>query len=174
MNSRTFCSWQGSEPEKSGFSLVELMVVVGIIAIMSLLTAPSLSQMRDMHRFRAEVNRLARMLELARYEAVKRNSTVRVAFVKEQGKLRKYSVFSDNNGDNLCGEGETVLARERFPADLHVLARGFGAEDVVITFRGDLRTTRIGHLRLVDVSTERKAKISISRLGRVRVESVVK
>lgn len=174
MNNRALCVWPGTAAKNGGFSLVELMVVVGIIAIMSLLTAPSLSQMREMHRFRAEVNRLARTLELARYEAVKRNTIVKVAFFKERGRLRDYTIFIDSNGDNRCGDDEPVLVRAEFPVDLVVSARGFGKNDVVITFRGNLRTARIGHLKMEDASTGRQAKISISRLGRVRVETVVK
>ena len=60
----------------SGFSLVELMVVVGILAIIAGLAAPSFSAMVLNSRVRAGAEGVLTGLQFARAEAIRRNTNV--------------------------------------------------------------------------------------------------
>lgn len=62
----------------SGFTLVELMVVVGIIAIMAVLAFPSFSQQIMQDRVVTTANQLNSVYKFARSEAVKRDSNVKL------------------------------------------------------------------------------------------------
>ncbi len=61
----------------SGFTLVELMVVVVIIAISATLAAPSFAQMIANYRVRSAAESMINGLNYARAEAVRRNTAVR-------------------------------------------------------------------------------------------------
>lgn len=61
----------------TGFTLIELMVVVAIIAIGASLAAPSFSQMVANYRVRSAAESMLNGVNYARAEAVRRNSDVK-------------------------------------------------------------------------------------------------
>lgn len=63
-------------PAQRGFNMVELMVVVVITAILSALAAPSFATMLANHRVRTGADGILAGLQLARAEAVHRNTNV--------------------------------------------------------------------------------------------------
>lgn len=62
----------------TGFSLIELMVVIAIVAIMAGLAAPSFTDMLRRNRLSAAASALQVSLSLARSEAVRRGADARV------------------------------------------------------------------------------------------------
>lgn len=63
-----------------GFTLVELMTVVAIVAILVTVAAPSFAEMVATQRVRAAASALTESLWLARAEATKRNTDVGFSF----------------------------------------------------------------------------------------------
>ncbi len=61
-----------------GYSLVELMVVLSVVALLSALAAPSLKSWTDAQRMRSVSYDMVSDLLLARSEALKRGTTVQV------------------------------------------------------------------------------------------------
>lgn len=59
-----------------GFSLLELMIVIALIAIMLLVAAPNITKMVKNNRLTAQANSFVIALNLARSEAIKRNLNV--------------------------------------------------------------------------------------------------
>lgn len=64
--------------KSEGFTLVELMIVVGIIAIMAVLAFPSFSQQIMQDRVVTTANQLNSVYKFARSEAVKRNTDIKL------------------------------------------------------------------------------------------------
>ncbi len=71
---------QPSADRLSGFSLVELMVVIAIILIVSVFAAPSFKNIGDAGKMTRAINDVANMLELARTEAMATRSYVYIGF----------------------------------------------------------------------------------------------
>ena len=64
----------------TGFTLIELMVTVSIMAIIAMIAAPALQTFVDKTRLKGATDRLYADMQFARSEAVKRNSSVSISF----------------------------------------------------------------------------------------------
>lgn len=69
----------------SGFTLVELLITVAIIAILSTLAAPSFTVIVTNTRIRGAAQALTDGLQLARAEAIRRNERVRLVLAANSG-----------------------------------------------------------------------------------------
>jgi len=66
--------------DQKGFSIIELMVVIGIAAIIAGVSIPAFLNMRDKYKLRASATDVMSTFKRAQAEAVKRNSSVAVTF----------------------------------------------------------------------------------------------
>jgi prepilin-type N-terminal cleavage/methylation domain-containing protein len=64
----------------NGFTLIELMVTITIMAIIAMIAAPTLQEFVDKTRLKGATDRLYADMQFARSEAVKRNSSVSISF----------------------------------------------------------------------------------------------
>lgn len=65
---------------QQGMTLVELLIGIGIVAILAAFAAPSFSDFRDRAAIRAVGNEVQSVIDNARFEAVQRDRPVTVAF----------------------------------------------------------------------------------------------
>ena len=65
-----------SQKAQAGFTLVELMVTIAVIAILAVVAAPSMSALLNANRVSASAGELVAGLQLARSEAIRRNTRV--------------------------------------------------------------------------------------------------
>ncbi len=88
-----------------GFSLIELMVTLGIGAILAAVAIPDYSMMVLRRQVDAEAQKLYMQLQVARITAIKNNNNVRVTFsiVNNQ-----YTVHDDTNSNGNVDGAETV------------------------------------------------------------------
>ncbi len=91
----------------TGFSLIELMVVIAVVGLIAALSVPALSGFGDSRRLTGAAYDASGLLELARSEAVARQTYVWAGFtnVIDQGsaEIRMAAVFpKDGSGDNLA------------------------------------------------------------------------
>ncbi|QOW25749.1 GspH/FimT family pseudopilin [Lysobacter sp. H23M47] len=96
---------------ESGFSLIELIVTIVVLAILVTLATPSFTSLLNSSRLTAQANELVASLQLARSEAVRRNTPV--------------TLCRSTNGSTCAGAG----AWERWIAV--VSATGGAAAEVV-------------------------------------------
>lgn len=78
---------------RRGFTLIELMIVVALIAIVITLTAPSLSNMIQTQRLRGVQAQLVTDLQFARSEATSRNTVLRLDF-RNTNQLSCYTLYT--------------------------------------------------------------------------------
>ncbi len=110
----------GNPVRSAGFTLIELMLVVALVAIIQSMAAPALSGMANSMRLTTAVNSLFSSLLLARSEAIKRNSRAVVCksatgdtCITTGGWEQGWIVFHDANTNASLDAGEVILSREQ-------------------------------------------------------------
>lgn len=84
-----------------GFTLIELMVVVALIAIIVTLSAPSFKRLTESQRVTSLNAQLVTDLQLARTEAVSRAAKVRVTF-RNDATMTCYSIYTYASNGTSC------------------------------------------------------------------------
>ena len=105
----------------TGFSAIELMVVVSIISILAALAAPSFTPLIENWRVREASEQLQSTLYYARSEAIKRGGQVVIQKIPNNtngctsaseilARDCGWNVYHDTNGYGYCTAAETVLS----------------------------------------------------------------
>jgi prepilin-type N-terminal cleavage/methylation domain-containing protein len=102
---------------RTGFSLIELMTSLVIILILGAIAIPTLISTIASYRLGSAAEQLANLMELTRYSAIQRNSTVNV-LTTFQGNNTVF--YADLNGNGLLDPGEPQVV---LPSDM-ILANG--------------------------------------------------
>jgi Tfp pilus assembly protein FimT len=89
-------------PTNTGFTLVELMVIVAVIALAAIVTAPSVVGMIQRQRLQGVSNQLLWDLRSARNKAITSHRSVTVAVPNNHS----YTIWTDTNGDGMQDGGE--------------------------------------------------------------------
>jgi len=108
-----------------GVTLVETLVVMGIVAILMAIGIPSYRYVTNANRISAEINGLLGDLQFARSEAIKQGRTVSVCVSTDQSSCSTASpdlnwhkgwiVYSDMNGNGaIDAPGEVLRAQKAF------------------------------------------------------------
>lgn len=66
----------GSKQKQLGFTMIELLITLGLVSILAMLAAPSFAQFIKQERLVTTANQLSSVYRYARSEAVKRAQTV--------------------------------------------------------------------------------------------------
>ena len=108
-----------------GFTLIELMVTVAIAAILTMVGVPSFNEAIVNYRLTSYTNNFLASAQLARSEAIKRNSRMTMcksangtSCTSAGGWHQGWIVFNDSNNDAMKDSGEVVVYKESaMPAD---------------------------------------------------------
>lgn len=103
-----------------GFTIIELMAVVLIASILIMVAIPSFTSFVINNRMTTEANSLVTSLQVARSEAVKRNSSVYVGSTSGNGNWGQgFVIFLDVNGNGAYNASDTILRQQNaLPSDL--------------------------------------------------------
>jgi type IV fimbrial biogenesis protein FimT len=130
----------------AGFTLIEILTVITIVAILVALGVPSYQYVTNTNRISGEVNGLLGDMQYARSEAIKEGQTVTVCASSNSTATppacsgstawqNGWIVFSDPNGNQIVDANETVIRVQRpfafgdtFNANLNVSAVTFNRE----------------------------------------------
>ncbi len=152
-----------------GFTLVEALVVLFLMAITAAFAVPGMLSWLDKARLNGAVNNIKGNLELAKLQAIDENGAVAVHFYG-----RRYEVFRDNGATiGQHDAGEKFLLKNPLPAGIRIdLAAttfpGSVAGCKKTRFRGR-GTCGAGTVCLVNSRGQVK-KVIVSSTGRIRTE----
>jgi type IV fimbrial biogenesis protein FimT len=94
-----------------GLTLIEVMVVLGIIAIISAVAVPNMIDWRGKRQLEAAVNEVQTAIGLAKSTAIKRSTTVSILFTDP---VNGITVFVDDNADGAIDGGDRVVRSFQF------------------------------------------------------------
>lgn len=107
------------KPQK-GFTLYELLSVIGIIAILAVIAVPNLISWRSEAKLRGASNNLKADLQMAKITALREKAIVAVLFTAND-----YKIFIDNGAGAHSGNwsldvDETLIRKKQLPAGVSI------------------------------------------------------
>lgn len=122
-------SFSSKAGQLSGFTLIELMIVISISAILLAIGIPSFRYVTSANRASSEINGLLGDMQFARAESIREGQTVSVCATINQATCTGagtswtggWIVFSDLNGDGKKDPGEDILKLQKPLSNLDTL-----------------------------------------------------
>jgi type IV fimbrial biogenesis protein FimT len=157
--------------KNAGFTLLEFMVVIAIIAAVMAVAVPNLLGRRADAKLKGAVDNLRGDLQMAKSMAVRESTFVVVNFSHD-----RYEVFVDNGAgvggiaNNGVWDGEERLLRDRILAEgvsINLGSTDFTANRTRFNDRG--LPENLGTVVLENLHGEQR-QISVNRLGRLAVQ----
>jgi type IV fimbrial biogenesis protein FimT len=110
-----------------GFTLIELMVTMTVLGVLAMVAVPSFNEAILSNRLASFANNFMASAQLARSEAIKRNSTVRLCRSADGASCaaggtwqQGWIIFQDVNGNGTVDSGDTVIqTQQAMSADYH-------------------------------------------------------
>lgn len=151
-----------------GFTLIELMITIAVVAVMATLVVPSFRDLIAANRLTTETNDFIAAVNKARSEAIKRSRSVRLTAVSDSSDWGDgWIIWVDNNDNDSYDTGEEVQSWEAVPAQI-TFNSGNGVSEFIFTPSG--RANVDDTLTLCDDRTDETGReISISLVGRPSV-----
>jgi len=150
-----------------GFSLIELMMVICVLALISAIATPSLLNWRSSAKLRGAVSNLKGDMELARLKAIQVNDTVVIHFTNNS-----YKVFKDDGSTSgVYDAGEALYGARTLPAGVKIDLdkTSFGASGDSARFKG--RGTAVPGSAVLVNDKETEKKVTVNSLGRITITS---
>lgn len=175
-------SYPPNQKHQLGFTLIEMMVVVGILSILIALAAPSFTPMIERWRVRQSTEQLQSTLYYARSEAIKRSGMVVIQKLPNNTNGCTtasgsndwdcgWFVCADTNDNGSCDSTEPVLQRYDTPSNIQI-TRTSGGTRIQLNRWGLVDGTWLGFslVPLNKPTSDQAARgLCMSSGGRIRI-----
>jgi len=159
---------RGAARRSAGFSLIEMITTMSILAILLAIASPGLASLTSANALSAAQGELAASLVLARSEAMKRGVAVGLAATTPQSGSEftaGWNVFVDSNGNGRFDSGETIVRQEPpLRGDLRV-SLGGGATTVMFNGRGFLTPATLLTFNLCALAASKSYIVRVEPVG---------
>ena len=125
---------KASRHGQAGFTMVELMIVIVVIAILTAVAVPNIISWLPNYRAKAAARDIILNFQKAKMEAVKRNTDVVIQFTPgayaASGQVGSYQIFVDNadpGTEGVFDAGEPILAQVNMPKNVSLYSANFSA-----------------------------------------------
>ena len=155
--------------KNNGFTVIELMVTIGIIAILVAIGIPAYTNWIPKYKLRNDIINLKADLEKAKLISKRENICVDAIFTDNA-----YTVFRNNgSGSHSCNtnldDDESIIEYQKLSPGITFGHISFAAGSKNARFRGN-GVAKNGSIILDSYNGVSSKKIIISLLGRVRIE----
>lgn len=162
-----------------GFSLIELLVVVAILAVLSLIAVPYVQEwLYALEAQRVEQAFVQGLRQARTHSYITKQDTV-ICTVNDQGKCERSAktslvVFGDANRNHQKDDNESMVYQNAWRLRYGSIVLNASATRGYLRYMGDTAKPRghIGHLRYCSVSKNKRLsfKVIVNMYGNVRVE----
>ena len=160
----------GKMKNRSGFTILELLIAISIIGTLSAIAIPNMIAWRNNAQFNGAVNTLAGDLAVAKQSAIRNNAAVVITFTNAG-----YTIFIDT-GDGAGGIPNSTQDADEPALRTRILPAGVAIDLGASTFAGNFtqfngtgrcNIANVG--RVVITRGGDQSFVSVNRLGRVSI-----
>lgn len=161
-----------------GFTIIELMVAVALLAVMVVIGVPSFNSIINTNETAAKSNAFLSALKVARTEATKRRQDIIVCASNNQSDCASnnwsngWIVFEDADGGNDFDAGETIIDTYSLPAGFTVTRASAGPDQILFAATGLSDSTVAQTFTVCKTNTTSGRLLTIERSGLVTGNNV--
>jgi type IV fimbrial biogenesis protein FimT len=156
---------------QAGFTMVELMIVIVVIAILSAIAVPNIISWLPNYRLKSAARDMLSNFQKAKMEAVKANKDVIIQFTTgaytPSGQVGSYRIFVDDDSDGNFTAGERVLAQVNMPKNVSLYTTNFTGDTT--GYNSQALPLELGNVRIRN-NKSRYYEASLSTAGNVKLK----